>query len=197
MIGPLIPHGIIGPEWSNVSGLLLGMAFGFVLEASGFSSSRKLAGVFYGYDFVVLKVFFTGAITAMVGLLYFSYLGWVDFSMIYINPTFVTSAITGGVIMGLGFIMGGFCPGTSFCGAAIGKIDAMIFTVGMFIGVFLFSEAFPLFEKIYYGGAMGNSMVNEVLGISKGLFALILIVVAIGAFIVTTIIEKRVKKVDY
>jgi uncharacterized membrane protein YedE/YeeE len=133
----------------------------------------------------------------MVGLLYFSYLGWVDFSMIYINPTFVTSAITGGVIMGLGFIMGGFCPGTSFCGAAIGKIDAMIFTVGMFIGVFLFSEAFPLFEKIYYGGAMGNSMVNEVLGISKGLFALILIVVAIGAFIVTTIIEKRVKKVDY
>ena len=197
MIGPLIPQGIIGPEWNNVSGLLLGMAFGFVLEASGFSSSRKLAGVFYGYDFVVLKVFFTGAITAMVGLLYFNYLGWVDFSMIYINPTFVTSAITGGVIMGLGFIMGGFCPGTSFCGAAIGKIDAMIFTVGMFIGVFLFSEAFPWFEKIYYGGPMGNSLVNEVLGLSQGMFALILIVVAIGAFIVVTIVEKRVKKVDY
>lgn len=197
MIGPLIPQGIIGSEWSNVSGLLLGMAFGFVLEASGFSSSRKLAGVFYGYDFVVLKVFFTGAITAMVGLLYFSYLGWVDFSMIYINPTFVTSAITGGVIMGLGFIMGGFCPGTSFCGAAIGKIDAMIFTVGMFIGVFLFSEAFPWFEKIYYGGPVGNSLVNEVLGLSQGMFALILIVVAIGAFIFVTMVEKRAKKVDY
>jgi uncharacterized protein len=197
MIGPLIPQGVLGPEWSNVSGLLLGMAFGFVLEASGFSSSRKLAGVFYGYDFVVLKVFFTGAITAMVGLLYFSYLGWVDFNLIYINPTFVTSAITGGVIMGLGFIMGGFCPGTSFCGAAIGKIDAMLFTVGMFIGIFLFSEAFPFFEKIYYGGPMGNSLVNEVLGISQGMFALILIIVAIGAFIVATIVEKRVKKVDY
>ena len=143
MIGPLIPQGTIGSEWSNVSGLILGMGFGYVLESSGFSSSRKLAGVFYGYDFVVLKVFFTAAITAMVGLLYFSYLGWVDFSMIYINPTFVTSAIVGGVIMGLGFIMGGFCPGTSFCGAAIGKIDAMIFSLGMFVGIFLFSEAFP------------------------------------------------------
>jgi uncharacterized protein len=46
MIGPLIPQGIIGAEWSNVSGLLLGMGFGYVLESSGFSSSRKLAGVF-------------------------------------------------------------------------------------------------------------------------------------------------------
>ncbi|MEI6749267.1 MAG: YeeE/YedE thiosulfate transporter family protein [Bacteroidales bacterium] len=197
MIGPLIPQGIIGAEWSNVSGLVLGMGFGYVLESSGFSSSRKLAGVFYGYDFVVLKVFFTAAITAMVGLLYFSYLSWIDFNMIYINPAFLTSAIIGGIIMGLGFIMGGFCPGTSFCGAAIGKIDAMIFTLGMFVGIILFSEAFPLLEKIYYGGPMGNSLVNEVLGISQGLFALILIVVAIGAFIVATIVEKRVKKVDY
>jgi hypothetical protein len=197
MIGPLIPQGIIGQEWNNVSGLVLGMGFGYVLESSGFSSSRKLAGVFYGYDFVVLKVFFTAAITAMVGLLYFSYLGWIDFSMIYINPTFLTSAIVGGVIMGLGFIMGGFCPGTSFCGAAIGKIDAMLFTLGMFVGVFLFSEAFPLFEKIYYGGPLGNSLVNDVLGMSQGLFALILIIVAIGAFMVATIVEKRVKKVDY
>ena len=197
MIGPLIPQGIIGAEWSNVSGLVLGMGFGYVLESSGFSSSRKLAGVFYGYDFVVLKVFFTAAITAMVGLLYFSYLRWIDFNMIYINPAFLTSAIIGGIIMGLGFIMGGFCPGTSFCGAAIGKIDAMIFTLGMFVGIILFSEAFPLLEKIYYGGPMGNSLVNEVLGISQGLFALILIVVAIGAFIVATIVEKRVKKVDY
>ncbi len=42
--------------------ILIGIAFGFILEASGFSSSRKLAGVFYGYDFAVLKVFFTAAV---------------------------------------------------------------------------------------------------------------------------------------
>ena len=134
-MGPLIPQGIIGAEWSHVIALLLGIAFGFILESSGFSSSRKLAGVFYGYDFVVLKVFFTAAITAMIGLIYFNYMGWIDINMIFINPTFISASIIGGVIMGFGFIMGGYCPGTSFCGAAIGKIDAIVFTGGLFLGI--------------------------------------------------------------
>ena len=41
---------------------LIGIGFGFALEQAGFSSSRKLAGMFYGYDATVLKVFFTAAI---------------------------------------------------------------------------------------------------------------------------------------
>ena len=125
-MGPLIPYNIIDPSWNLLIALLLGMAFGFVLESSGFSSSRKLAGVFYGYDFVVLRVFFTAAITAILGMAYFDYLGIMDLSIIYINPAYINSAILGGVVMGLGFILGGFCPGTSFCAVAIGKIDAMV-----------------------------------------------------------------------
>ena len=73
MVGPLIPMGVIPQAWDNVFAVLLGMGFGFTLEASGFSSSRKIIGTFFGYDFVVLKVFFTAAVTAMLGLLYFSY----------------------------------------------------------------------------------------------------------------------------
>ena len=61
-MGPLIPNGIIPEEWNSIIAILIGIAFGFILEASGFSSSRKLAGVFYGYDFAVLKVFFTAAL---------------------------------------------------------------------------------------------------------------------------------------
>ncbi len=150
MTGPLLPMGIIGQGWDLVIAVLIGMAFGYVLESAGFSSSRKLAGVFYGYDFTVLRVFFSAAFTAMLGLLYFSYMGWIDLSMIYVNNTYVIAAIVGGLIMGLGFITGGFCPGTSLCAVAIGKIDAMVFTGGMFVGILLFSEAFPLFEGIYY-----------------------------------------------
>ncbi|HML85308.1 MAG TPA: YeeE/YedE thiosulfate transporter family protein [Bacteroidales bacterium] len=129
-MGPLVTQGIIDPAWNNLIALLVGMAFGFVLESSGFSSSRKLAGVFYGYDFVVLKVFFTAAITAALGLLIMSSIGMIDLSKIFINPTFLGPGIVGGIIMGFGFIMGGYCPGTSFCGAAIGKIDAIVFTLG-------------------------------------------------------------------
>ncbi len=197
MTGPLIPMGVIPQSWDNVFAVLLGMGFGFVLEGSGFSSSRKIIGTFFGYDFVVLKVFFTAAITAMIGLLYLSQIGWLDYSLLYIHPTYLASAIIGGIVMGIGFAMGGFCPGTSFCGVAIGKIDAMLFVAGLYLGVFIFSEAFPLFEKLYNSGFRGSVLVSDSLGMSKALFAFLLTLAAIGMFFGATWLERRIKKVEY
>lgn len=197
MIGSIISSGVISPAWDNFFAVILGMGFGFALEASGFSSSRKIIGTFFGYDFVVVKVFFTAAIVASLGLLYFSYLGLVDFSTLYIQPTFLASAIVGGIIMGIGFAMGGFCPGTSLCATAVGRIDGLVFFGGMFIGVFLFSEAFPLFERMYYSGSEGAKMVNSVFGISPELFTFFLVLAAIGMFAGAGWVQKRVKKVEY
>ena len=138
-MGPLIPNGIIGSNWDFVIAILLGIAFGFILEASGFSSSRNITGVFYGYNFVVLRVFFTAVIVGMVGLLYFDYFGWIDLQKYFILPTYLGPMIFGGVIMGLGFIMGGFCPGTSFTAIAIGKLDGQVFAISLYLGIYLFS----------------------------------------------------------
>ena len=197
MIGSIISSGLVSPAWDNLFAVLLGMGFGFALESSGFSSSRKIIGTFFGYDFVVVKVFFTAAIVASLGLLYFSYLGLVDFSTLYIQPTFLASAIAGGIIMGIGFAMGGFCPGTSLCATAIGRIDGLVFFGGMFIGVFLFSESFPLLEKIYYSGSQGPKMINTVFGISPELFTFLLVLAAIGMFIGASWVENKVKKTEY
>jgi hypothetical protein len=194
---PLIPLDIIDSSWNNVFAIIIGIAFGFILESSGFSSSRKLAGVFYGYDFTVFKVFFTAAITAAIGIYYFHFLGWIDLSVIYINPAYVAPALVGGAIMGLGFIMGGYCPGTSYCGAAIGKIDAIVFSLSMLVGIFIFSEFYPLFEDFYNSGYLGNITIYDALGIPVSLFMIILIVIALAAFYITTLIQKRVKKVEY
>jgi len=65
-MAPFVPD-IISDQLNLIVAFLLGIAFGFVLEQAGFSSSRKLAGVFYGYDFTVVRVFFTAAVTAMSG----------------------------------------------------------------------------------------------------------------------------------
>jgi hypothetical protein len=196
-MGPLIPQGIIAGDWNLVIAVLLGMAFGYVLESSGFSSSRKLIGVFYGYDFTVLRVFFTAAVTAAVGMVYFDFFGWFDLSMIYVNPTYLLGILIGGGIMGLGFIMGGYCPGTSYCGVAIGKIDAMVFTGGMLVGIFLFSEVYAWFEVIYTNYALGPVKIYDSLGISSSVFLFALILAAMLIFVVVTMIEKRVKKVEY
>lgn len=197
MTAPLIPLEQIPEAWNNVIAVLLGMGFGFTLESSGFSSSRKIMGTFFGYDFVVLRVFFTAAVTAMIGIIYFDYMGWMDASILYINPYYVYSAILGGLIMGVGFSLGGFCPGTSFCGAAIGKLDALVFSVGLFIGIFFFSEMYSLFEGIYNGHNMGASKIYDLLGMKETVFAALLIFVAIGMFFVAKWVEGKVDKVNY
>ena len=190
-MGPLVPD-IISDQANLIIALLLGIAFGFVLEQAGFSSSRKLTGLFYGTDFTVLRVFFTAGVTAMSGVLILGQLGLLDTDLIYINPTFLHSAILGGVIMGVGFVVGGYCPGTSFCGAAVGKIDGMVFIVGGLSGVCLFGEGYPYLQGIYKAGERGDLLAFTPLGISAGQFALLLIAVAVAAFVVTSRIEKKI-----
>lgn len=190
-MGPLVPY-IISDEFNLVIALLVGIAFGFILEQAGFSSTKKLVGLFYGYDFTVLRVFFTAGVTAMVGVLLLGHYGLLDLSIIYINPTFLRSALVGGAIMGAGFIIGGFCPGTSACAAAIGKLDAMAFLGGSFLGIFVFTEGYPLLEKFYLADDMGPVRITDQLGISMELFGFLLAFVAVFAFIITWIIENKV-----
>lgn len=190
-MAPLVPD-LLSNELNILSGLLVGIAFGYVLEQAGFSSSRRLAGLFYGYDFTVLRVFFTAAITAMAGVLLLGSAGLLDLDFIYVNPTFLAPAIVGGAIMGLGFILGGYCPGTSVCAAAIGKKDAIVFVLGGFLGVLLYGEVYPGIAAFVNGGGRGPIKVYDSLGVSRGGFALFLIVAAVGAFAVTSWIEKKV-----
>ena len=191
-MGPLIPQGIVGLEWDLFFALFIGIAFGYVLESAGFSSSRRLAGVFYGYDFTVLRVFFTAGITAMVGVFIMNYLGWIDMSLVFVNPTFLWPAIVGGVVMGFGFILGGYCPGTSVTALAIGKVDAMVFLLGIFLGILVYGELFPLFDTFTISGDLGRIFIFDTLGISAGWFAFLLIAMALIAFGVTAMIEEKV-----
>jgi rhodanese-related sulfurtransferase len=194
-MGPLVPF-IISNEFNLIIALIAGIGFGFVLEQAGFSSTKKLVGLFYGYDFTVLKVFFTAGVTAMIGVLLLGHWGLLDLSLIYINPTFLWSALLGGAIMGVGFIIGGFCPGTGVCAAAIGKLDGMAFMFGTGLGVLAFAEGYPLFGKIYLAEAWGGVLMNDVLGMSKIAFAFLLTAVAVIAFYLTGLIENKVNGVE-
>jgi len=196
-MGPLIPNGLIPVEWNFVIAILIGIAFGYIMEATGFSSSRKLAGVFYGYDFAVLKVFFTSAVVAVIGLYYMDYLNFVDISQLYVQPTYLWAAVIGGMIMGVGFLAGGFCPGTSLCAVAIGKIDGMVFTVGLMIGIFIFSESFSVLEPFFESSNLGHITLVDSLGMSPYWIILIITSIALVAFAFSDWVRSKVKKVFY
>jgi hypothetical protein len=195
-MGPLSSYSVF-PEWLDLLiAFLIGTGFGFSLEQAGFSSSRKLVGMFYGYDTTVIKVFFTAAIVALIGSQLLSYLGHLNLNQVFVNEFYVTASIVGGVIMGAGFIMGGFCPGTGLSALSIGKIDAMVFFAGGLSGAFLFAETYPLIQNLANAAYKGPVRINEVMGISPGLFIFLLIIAAAVMFWLAEAAEKRFARPD-
>jgi len=171
------------PLWLSLStAIIIGIGFGFALEQAGFSSSRKLAGMFYGYDTTVVKVFFTAAIVALVGSQLLSYFSLLDIDKVFVNNFYVLPAIIGGVIMGAGFVMGGFCPGTGFSALAIGKIDALFYILGGLVGAFIYAEVNPFIADFANSGFKGPAKINEWLGLSPALFSGLLILIAVAMF---------------
>jgi len=184
-MGPLYPQELLNPEFNLLIGFLIGIGFGFLLEASGFTNTRKLAGVFYGYDATVIKVFFTAALTATIGLFFMHYAGWIDITQTFFPKTFWIPTLVGGAIMGLGFIIGGFCPGTSLSAAATGKIDAIVFIVGVLLGIFGFIFSYEsIFEGLRKAGNIGKVNITEWMGINEGVFIFIFTVIAVITFFV-------------
>ena len=128
--------------------MLIGIAFGFFLERAGFGSSRKLTGVFYFKDMSVIKVMFTAVMTAAIGLSFLLSFGLISLNSIYLMPTVYGAHIVGGLIFGIGFVMGGWCPGTAAAGLAGGKLDALIFLIGAVIGSAIFNEIFAIIKPL-------------------------------------------------
>ncbi|HJZ40857.1 MAG TPA: YeeE/YedE thiosulfate transporter family protein [Bacteroidales bacterium] len=185
------------PQWLDLLiAFLIGTGFGFALEQGGFSSSRKLAGMFYGYDTTVLKVFFTASIVALVGSQFMSYFGLLNMNLVFVNEYYITAAIVGGVIMGAGFIMAGFCPGTGISALSIGKIDALFYLLGGLTGAFLFAETYPLIQPLAEGAYRGPVKINEALGLSPGLFTVLLIAGAAVMFWLAEMAEKKFARPD-
>jgi len=162
--------------------LLVGLGFGATLEMSGFGDSRKLAAQFYLKDMTVLKVMFTAIIVAgsLIGL--GSALGLLDYERIFVNPTFLVPGIVGGLLMGAGFIIGGFCPGTSLVSASTLKIDGIVFFVGVGGGVFLFGETIEHYTGFWYSTAMERFTLQELFGVEMGVVLIGVVLMALFMF---------------
>jgi rhodanese-related sulfurtransferase len=192
LIAPSLAH-----PWTYLVFALIGFAFGFTLEMSGFGDSRKLAAQFYFTDMTVLKVMFTAIAVAMVLLFATVGLGVLNFGQVWVNPTYISSGIAGGLIMGVGFIIGGFCPTTSLASASTGKIDGMFFMLGGFFGAFLFGETEQYFTNWYNNsGYYGRVTLDQVFGVPTGWIVLGVVVMALFMFWGAEQLERLIGKKD-
>jgi hypothetical protein len=150
---------------------VLGTGFGFCLERAGFGSARKLTAVFYLYDMAVVKVMFTAIVTAMTGIAALSAAGLLDLGELYVEPTSLPAQALGGLVFGAGFIVGGYCPGTSIAAIATGRKDGLSFALGMLAGVLAYVELTPGVDEWIKANAQGEMTLPSVTGIGMGWYA--------------------------
>lgn len=191
MNAPLYKFGAFGDEASLVVAFAVGLGFGWFLERAGFGSARKLTAQFYLDDLSVFKVMFTAIVTAMLGLFYLAWAGVLDLSLVYLTPTHLWPQIAGGLLLGFGFVIGGYCPGTSLVAAATGRADGLAVVLGVVAGVFAFGEAWPLVERFHASGAMGALTLPQLTGLPYGLIVLLVVLMALGGFAGAEWVERR------
>lgn len=191
MTAPFFKYGLFGDEASLIVALIIGMGFGFFLERAGFGSARKLVAQFYLTDLSVFKVMFTAIVTAMLGVTLFGWMGVLDLSQVYLVPTYWTPQIVGGLLLGAGFVIGGYCPGTSLAAVATGRIDAMLYALGIGAGTLGFAFFFPWLKGLYLSGSAGTLTLPQLLHLPYGLVVFGVVVMAIAGFYGASLIEAR------
>lgn len=124
----------------DVTGFLIGTAFGAVLFLSGLANPDKIVGTLRLKDFHVMRVI---AVFVLVGMLGTWILSLFDAANFSIKPAFVLSVVLGGGLLGVGFGLTGYCPGTGLACAAAGRIDALVTMLGMFLGALAYILLYP------------------------------------------------------
>lgn len=191
MNSPFYKFNLFNADVSLIIAFVIGIGFGFMLERGGFGSAKILAAQFYLGNMRVLKVMFSAIVTAMIGVYFLSVIGFMDLSLIYISETYIIPQVLGGLILGVGFVIGGYCPGTSMVAFSTGKIDGFVYVLGIFFGIFVFGEMFPLFTDFYYSTNLGSVTIPSFFGLSYGLVVFLVILMAIGAFAAAEWSEKK------
>ncbi len=191
MRAPFYEFGAFGDRASLWIAVAIGIAFGWCLERAGMGSARKLAGQFYLTDLTVFKVMFSAIVTAMLGAFWLGRMGLLDLSRVYVPDTYLLPQFAGGLVFGIGFAVGGLCPGTSCVAAASGRGDGAMLLSGMFVGVLATGLAFRPLEHFYVSTARGIMLIPRSAHLSYGVTVAAITAVALAAFRGAEWIEAR------
>ncbi len=177
------------------SGLVCGALFGFVLERAGFGSPCKLTGQFRLTDWSVLKVMFTAIVVTATGLYLLRLAGVLAADAVFVPTALLVAAAIGGVLVGAGFAVGGYCPGTSVVGLFSGRIDALVFLVGLLLGTFVFAGLYgPAIEALMAAGEVqSGDTFADAFGIPDLVIIGIMVLALVGVFYAGSWFERRAR----
>ena len=173
--------------------LASGILFGYVLEQAGFGSPCKLTAQFRLTDWSVFKVMFTAILVASLGILLLQTHNYFGSNGFFVPTTFFWATAVGAAFIGAGFAIGGYCPGTSVVGFMSGRIDGLVFMLGMVLGILGFAAIYdaPITQTILHTAQITAKTLPQYLGVSPWVVWGGMLVVAVGGFLLGQMLERR------
>lgn len=150
-----------------VLAILLGTAFGFALNRAGAANPQYIINMVRLTDLRLMKI-----ILFAIGLSSLLLFGGLALGVVEIGNLSVKTAhwgvIVGGMILGLGFAIAGYCPGTGLAALAAGRRDGIPFLLGGFAGAFAYVLAYGAIEQTgIFGKIAGGSVTLAQTGAEK------------------------------
>lgn len=128
--------------------ILIGSLFGFILQKSGAANPQRIIGMLRLKNFHLMKAIFLGIGLSSLILFMMMAFGLVDSGNLSVKTTHL-GVIIGGAILGLGWAIAGFCPGTGMVAAGAFRKDALFFILGGLVGAFIFTLAYGFLEPTF------------------------------------------------
>ncbi len=122
--------------------LVIGGLFGFVLDRIGATNpsvlGRMLALMNLGLMKAILLAIGVGSVLMFGGQM----LGLVDVGHMSVKTAYI-GVFVGGLMLGVGWALAGYCPGTGLSAAASGRRDALFFVGGGLLGAAAYMVTYP------------------------------------------------------
>jgi hypothetical protein len=161
-------------------GLLTGVGFGFFLQRGRVLRYDKQVGALRLQDMTIMKFMLTSIVVAMVGIYALKDMGLVKLMFM---PAALGGNILGGLLLGAGWALLGYCPGTSVGALGEGRWDAIWGILGMFIGAAVFAELYPAIKgTIFPIGYLGSYTLPQAMGLNHWLVIPVFVVGVLALF---------------
>jgi hypothetical protein len=162
--------------------LLIGFAFGWLLQKAGLSRYERIVNVFRFRDLAVLKFLLSALVTGAVAIRALQGLGLAG--AIPVPTTYLVGNLVGGIVFGVGMALSGFCPGTVAAGAGEGRLDYLVAGgVGLLTGALVYGLAYEaIIPALSRWGRVGATTFAELLHVEPWLVVALLAELALLTF---------------
>lgn len=161
-------------------GFVCGVLFGYVLQCGGFGNGCWFIVQLWLQDWIVFNVMFIVILVFVGGLYVLEFVGVMYVVDLFVFIIYLWVMLLGGVLIGVGMGLGGYCFGILVVGVVVGCIDGIVFFVGLIVGVIVFVGIYMLIVLLFI---VVVGLLLQIFGELFGLLVWVVLVILVGVVV--------------